>query len=143
MPRQYQGPNLKTPWDESLDDVVAEAASGRLAEALALLKRLRRKDRGGLINHTWHDAEMLWLEAVVLEHARDAERAAAVWQRLARLFSTIAPLERYFLPICGYCADRELGFAPNWFTVASALRETAADRAATIAKFRQYALGDS
>jgi tetratricopeptide (TPR) repeat protein len=141
-----QDPKQRTRWEGLLDDASAAAAGSRLSDALVQLRRLRawqrRRNRGGLTNHEWHDAELLWLEGVVLEHAHDSAGAAAVWLRLARLFTTIAPHERYFLPKCSYCAERELGFAPNWFSVATQLRDRAQDLAATIALFRQHALGD-
>lgn len=51
--------------------------------------------------------------SVVLERARRTNRAAEIWQGLARLFATIAPNDRFFLPACRRCAERDFGFAPN------------------------------
>lgn len=137
----------RTRWETLLDNAAAAAAEGRLPDALAKVKRLRawqrRQNRGGLANHQWHDAELLWLEGVLLEHVGEPTRADAVWRRLARLFTNIAPRDFYFLPKCVYCAEREIGIAPNWFAVARSLREGADDIAATVAQFRRHALGES
>jgi hypothetical protein len=59
------------------------------------------------------------------------------------LFTNIAPRDRCFLPKCVYCAEREIGIAPNWFGVAKCLREGADDIAATVAQFRRHALGEA
>lgn len=136
----------KIRWEDAFDKAAAAAADGRLSDALAQVKRLRawqrRNPRGGVIHEEWHDTELLWLEGVVLEHAHDSTGAAAVWLRLARLFARIAPYDRNFLPLCVLCASRELAFAPNWFSVATRLRDGAHDLGATIALFRQNALGE-
>jgi hypothetical protein len=111
-----------------------------------MLKRIRswqhRQSRYGKENHDWHDAEILWLHGVVLERARQPSKADPVWLRLARVYKDIARLgESAFLPRCARCAERVLGFAPSWFSVATQLRERAADVSATAAYFRQLALG--
>jgi hypothetical protein len=111
-----------------------------------MLKRIRswqhRQSRYGKENHDWHDAELLWLQGVVLERARQPSKADPVWLRMARVYRDITRLgESAFLPRCSRCAERVLGFAPSWFSVATRLRDRAADVAATAASFRQLALG--
>jgi hypothetical protein len=115
-----------TRWETLFDEVAAVAASRRLSAPLSLIKRLRawqhRQTRHGNENHSWHDAELLWLQGVALERARQRSKARVVWHRLARVFQTELRHEDWFLPRCPRCAERTLGFAPNWFTVASQLR---------------------
>jgi tetratricopeptide (TPR) repeat protein len=111
-----------------------------------MLKRIRswqhRQKRYGKENHDWHDAELLWLQGVVLERARQPSKADSIWLRLARVYKDIARLgESAFLPRCARCAERVLGFAPSWFSVATQLRDRAADVSVTAASFRQLALG--
>jgi tetratricopeptide (TPR) repeat protein len=135
-----------TRWETLFDQAVTLADARRLSDTLSMLKRIRawqhRQSRYGKENHDWHDAELLWLQGVVLERARQPTKADPVWLRLARVYEVIARGgESAFLPRCARCAERVLGFAPSWFSVATRLRDRAADVAATTASFRQLALG--
>jgi tetratricopeptide (TPR) repeat protein len=135
-----------TRWETLFDQAVTLAAARRLSDTLSMLKRIRswqhRQNRYGKENHDWHDAELLWLQGVVLERARQPSKADPVWLRLARVYKDIARLgESAFLPRCTRCAERVLGFAPSWFSVATQLRDRAADVSATSASFRQLGLG--
>ena len=135
-----------TRWETLFDQAVALADAGRLSDTLSMLKRIRswqhRHSRYGKENHDWHDAELLWLQGVVLERARQPSKADPVWLRLARVYKDIARHgESAFLPRCGRCAERVLGFAPSWFSVATQFRDRAADVAVIAASFRQLALG--
>src|SRR5687767_8596422 len=128
------------------DQAVALAEARRLSDTLSMLKRIRswqhRQSRYGKENHDWHDAELLWLQGVVLERARQPSRADRVWLRLARVYKEIARLgESSFLPRCARCAERVPGFALSWFSVATQLRDRAADVSATAVAFRKLALG--
>jgi tetratricopeptide (TPR) repeat protein len=126
------------------DEAVAFAAERRLSDTLRMLKRIgswqHRQSRHGSQNHDWHDAELLWLQGVVLERSRHAAKAADVWRRLAPLFKQIARRESSFLPQCARCAERVLEFAPSWYGVATQLRHVAGDVSATAAAFREHAL---
>jgi hypothetical protein len=117
-----------TRWEELFDELVVIAASRRLSLTLNLIKRLRawqhRQPEHGNENHRWHDAELWWIQGVVLERARQRSRAKVVWRRLSTVLETDLKGEHWFLPTCPRCAERVLGFAPNWFTVASELRLT-------------------
>jgi tetratricopeptide (TPR) repeat protein len=135
-----------TRWEALFDQAVAFAADRRVSDTLSMLKRIRswqhRQSRYGYENHDWHDAELLWLQGVVLEHAGQSSKADPVWLRLARLYKSIARGgESSFLPRCARCAERELGFAPRWFSVATRLRHLAPDLASTSAAFRKLAVG--
>jgi hypothetical protein len=120
-----------TRWEELFDKAVELAANRRLSATLSLIKRIRawqhRQPRHGNENHSWHDAELSWLQGVVLERARQRTRASRIWHRLGRFLETELKSEDWFLPKCGRCAERSLGFAPNWFSVASALRTHTGD----------------
>jgi tetratricopeptide (TPR) repeat protein len=134
-----------TRWETLFDEAVALASNRHLSDTLSMLTRIRswqhRQTRNGTQNHDWHDAELLWLQGVVLERARQGAKAAGVWQRLARRFKVIARRESSFLPQCARCAERVLEFAPSWFSVATQLRERAGDVPAIAASFRKLALG--
>lgn len=134
-----------TRWETLFDEAVALASNRRLSDTLSMLTRIRswqhRQTRNGTQNHDWHDAELLWLQGVILERARQGAKAADVWQRLARLFKVIARRESSFLPQCARCAERVLEFAPSWSSVATQLRERAGDVPAIAAAFRKLALG--
>lgn len=135
-----------TRWETLFDQAVTLAQDGCTSETLSMLKRIRswqhRQGRYGKENHDWHDAELLWLQGVILEHAGQSSDAAVVWRRLARVYKDIARLgESSFLPRCARCAERVLQFAPNWFTVATQLRDRAKDPDTSVAAFRTFALG--
>ena len=134
-----------TRWETPFDEAVALASQQRFSDTLSMLTRIRswqhRQTRNGTQNHDWHDAELLWLQGVVLERSRQEAKAADVWQRLARLFKVIAQRESSFLPQCARCAERVLEFAPSWSTVATQLREHAGDVPAIVASFRKLAVG--
>ena len=135
-----------TRWETLFDQAVSLADARRLSDTLSMLKRIRswqhRQKRYGRDNHDWHDAELLWLQGVVLERARQPLRAGSVWLRLARAYQGISSHgESAFLPRCAHCAERVLGFAPSWFSVATQLRERAGDIPAIAASLRKLALG--
>ncbi len=135
-----------TRWETLFDQAVALAGDKRFSDTLSMLKRIRswqhRQKRYGKENHDWHDAEILWLEGVVLERAGQPLTADPIWLRLARAYKELARRgESSFLPRCARCAERVLQFAPNWFSVATQLRDRAGDVAASAAAFRNLALG--
>ena len=104
-----------TRWETLFDQAVTLAEARRLSDTLSILKRIRswqhRQKRYGKENHDWHDAQLLWLQGVVLERARQPSKADSVWLRLARVYKDIARLgESAFLPRCARCAERVLGF---------------------------------
>ena len=77
-----------------------------------MLKRIRswqhRQSRYGKENHDWHDAELLWLQGVVLERGRQPSKAESLWLRLARVYKGIARLgESAFLP-CALASGNRL-----------------------------------
>jgi tetratricopeptide (TPR) repeat protein len=133
-----------TRWETLFDQAVTLADARRLSDTLSMLKRIRswqhRQTRYGRENHDWHDAELLWLQGVVLERARQPSKADPVWLRLAQVYQVIARSgESAFLPRCARCAERVLGFAPSWFSVATQLRDRAGDVPAIAASFRRLA----
>ena len=135
-----------TRWETLFDQAVGLAQDGCTSETLSILKRIRswqhRQSRHGKENHNWHDAELLWLQGVILERAGQSSDAAVVWGRLARVYKEIARLgDSSFLPRCARCAERVLQFAPSWFAVAAQLRDRAGDQDASVAGFRTLALG--
>jgi tetratricopeptide (TPR) repeat protein len=134
-----------TRWEMLFDKAVVLASQRRLSDTLSMLKRIRswqhRQSRHSTQNHDWHDAELLWLQGVVLERAGQTAKASEVWQRLGRLFEVIARRgESSFLPQCARCAERLLGFAPSWFSVATQLRDVAGGVPAIADAFREHAL---
>jgi hypothetical protein len=124
-------------WEREFDEVVRVAGRRRLRESLERIHRLRswqrRQAEHGVENHSWHDAELLWLEGVVLERARRTRRAALVWARLATLLEDAGASEAWYLPRCHTCARRELTFAPSWLTTARRLRAERGDQATLVA----------
>ena len=135
-----------TRWETLFDQAVTLAQDGSISETLSMLKRIRswqhRQSRYGKENHDWHDAELLWLQGVVLERAGQRSDADATWRRLARVYKEILRLgESSFLPKCARCAERVLQFAPSWFSVATQLRRPGRDQEANVAAFRKIALG--
>lgn len=127
--------NTAPRWEAMFDDAVASAASRKLGSTVSMIRRIRRWQRHqyihGPANHAWHLAELLWLEGVVLERARHFQRANTVWLKLADLYQVEAARwgDRWFLPWCRECASRQLGFAPNWYSVALQLREVSGSEA--------------
>ena len=115
-----------TRWEERMDKVVQHAATGDWVETITLIDALRawqhRQTRDGGENDSWHDAELLWLRGVVLERAGQYGRATDTWNRLAQLLQKERESGFWWLPKCPRCADRQLAFAANWFTVCSRLR---------------------
>ena len=113
-------------WDAEFEKVVGHVAARRLGDALNRIRRMRdwqrRQTRNSAQNHSWHDAELLWLEGVALERARRRVQATAVWTHLANLFRHEGWRESWYLPPCPTCALRELGFAPSWLEAARTLR---------------------
>ena len=110
-------------WENMFDEAVDLAARRKLSETLSKINRIRsyqRRQGSSLENNSWHVAELLYLEAVVLERARHFERAKAVRMKLAKLYlnQTRLRANQWLLPFCQRCASRKLDFAPNWFTVA-------------------------
>lgn len=79
-----------TRWETLFDQAVTLADARRLSDTLSMLKRIRswqhRQKRYGRENHDWHDAEVLWLQGVVLERARQPSKADPVWLRLAQVY---------------------------------------------------------
>lgn len=127
-----------TRWESSFDQAVETASQRKLAKTLSLLSRVRswqrRQTEHSLENHDWHSAELLWLEGVVLERARRRAQAGQVWVRLARLFEhRFRRNKTWMLPLCERCAERSLGFAPNWFAAAQRLLATEPEVAFTAA----------
>ena len=132
-----------TRWEREFDEVIRVAEGRRLRESLERIHRLRswqrRQAEHGVENHPWHDAELLWLEGVILERARRSREAAPVWTRLARLLETAGALEDWYLPRCHTCARRELPFAPSWLTTARQLRAERGDRVRLAASLSRVA----
>jgi len=133
-----------TRWEALFDQAVTLAGEKRLSDTLGMLKRIRswqhRQSRHGKENHDWHDAELLWLQGIVLERA--GQPSEVIWRRLAGVYKELARRgESSFLPLCARCAERVFPFAPNWFSVATQLRDAAGDVAASAAAFRRLALG--
>jgi hypothetical protein len=128
-----RGTHVIRRWETLFDQAVGLAQDGCTSETLSILKRIRswqhRQSRHGKENHNWHDAELLWLQGVILERAGQSSDAAVVWGRLARVYKEIARLgDSSFLPRCARCAERVLQFAPSWFAVAAQLRDRAGDQ---------------
>ncbi len=113
-------------WERRYDEAAELVSRRRLSDGLDALHKLqtwqRRVNNFG-VNHSWHDAEILWLEGVALERARRRRSAQLVWQKLAALTCRWAlhePRARaifYDFPQCERCAERALPFAPSWRTV--------------------------
>jgi hypothetical protein len=120
-----------TRWEREFDEVIRAAGRRRLRESLERINRLRswqrRQAEHGVENHSWHDAELLWLEGVILERARRRREAARVWTRLAALLERAGASEDWFLPRCHSCARRELPFALSWLMAARLLRRERGD----------------
>jgi hypothetical protein len=113
-------------WEEEFDGAVAATAARRLRDAMSRIHRLRawqhRQTEYGPTNHSWHDAELAWLEGVLLFRARRTKESAHAWARLAAVFKRAGGLEGFYLPQCARCAARVLPFAPSFLSVARALR---------------------
>jgi hypothetical protein len=62
-----------TRWETLFEQAVTLAQDGCISETLSMLKRIRswqhRQSRNRKENHDWHNAEVLWLQGVVLERA--------------------------------------------------------------------------
>jgi hypothetical protein len=118
-------------WEAMFDQAAAMAADRHLAGTLSKIKRIRgwqhRQPPHSAANNSWHHAELLYLEALVLERARHFQKAKAVRTKLAELFLKESRLwgDKWFLPWCRPCASRSLGFAPNWYSVAVEMRTDA------------------
>jgi hypothetical protein len=105
-----------TRWEALFDQAVTLAGEKRLSDTLGMLKRIRswqhRQSRHGKENHDWHDAELLWLQGIVLERA--GQPSEVIWRRLAGVYKELARRgESSFLPLCARCAERVFPFAPN------------------------------
>jgi hypothetical protein len=115
-----------TRWEAEFDQAVSRAASRQLTETLGRIHRLRswqrRQTRFSRENHEWHEAELLWLEGVVLERARRHRQATSVWATLGAICHTNRSSEAWFLPNCPACAARKLGFALSWLDAALIVR---------------------
>ena len=114
-------------WERHFESAVDLAVHGKTTASLAKVARLRRWQRrqplNGLDNHSWHDAELLWLEGVLLERSRQARKARLVWTRVARLLAAaIRAGETWFLPRCETCARRPAVLAPQWLGTARRLK---------------------
>ena len=101
-----------TRWEALFDQAVTLAQDGCTADTLSMLKRIRswqrRQSRDGKENHDWHDAELLWLQGVVLERAGQPSDAAAVWVRLARVYKETGDLSLQVEMVAGACNQRYL-----------------------------------
>jgi hypothetical protein len=110
-------------WEAEFDGLVELGRDRRLEAALSGIRRLRGWQRrhvryGGM---DWHEAELLWLEGVILTRSRRTKFAEAVWTQLARLFEQNRS-EAWLLPACTRCRERRLPFAPSWFETAVRLK---------------------
>jgi hypothetical protein len=139
MPSKNNGPQ----WEAMFDQAVVMAAGRELANTLSKIRRIRawqrRQPPHSAANNSWHDAELLYLEALVLERARHLQKARVVRVKLAGLFVTNSRLwgDKWFLPWCRPCASRSLGFAPNWYSVALELRSESRPEAVEAALHHQ------
>src|SRR5262245_45015130 len=95
-----------TRWEREFDAALASASRRHLADSLGRSRRLRawqrRQPENGLENHSWHEAELLWLEGIVLERAGQSRGAAQAWARLADLYCRSVG-EAWLLPRCHTC----------------------------------------
>ena len=138
-----------TRWHELFEAAVESVSSRRLSEALSRLDRVgswqRRQTRNGTENHSWHDAEVLWLRGVALERARRRALARATWARLASAYAkSLKRTISSFEPYCLRCGERELSFSPTWAAAARMLRElTDRDERAIAAALASYAQSSS
>ncbi len=129
-------------WEERFDDAVRLVRERRLGEALDAIDGLRiwqhrgRYDHG---DHSWHDAELLWLRGLALERARRGRKALDAWGRLADLLIKERRNGPWILPICSVCASRQLGIGDNWHSVAKVVHPTTGDRAFIIAYLQSRA----
>jgi len=78
-----------TRWETLFDEAVTLASRRRLSSSLSMIKRIRSwQHRQSFENHSWHNAELLWLQGLVLERARQRTKARSVgnvWQNSLRL----------------------------------------------------------
>jgi hypothetical protein len=122
----WWGNPFGTRWELECDAAVASANRRRLSETLGRIHRLRswqrRQTKFSRDNHEWHEAELLWLEGVVLERARRYQQARIVWGKLAEICRRNRGKEAWFLPHCPACAARKLGFAISWLDAARIVR---------------------
>ena len=114
-------------WEEMFDEAVALASARQLAATLSKIKRIRswqRQTDHGAANNSWHDAELLYLEALALDRARQTQKAQPVWTKLTKLYLKEKRQrgDDWFLPFCKRCASRTLGFAPSWYVIACEVR---------------------
>jgi len=111
-----------------MDHIVQLAATGELAETINRIDALRRwqhrQPLHGAENRSWHDAELLWLRGVLLERAGQHAGATGTWQQLAKLLHKERDRLWSWLPDCPRCAERDFGFAMNWFHSSSQLLRT-------------------
>lgn len=134
-------------WEQEFDIAVRSAAALRLRESREHIHRLRawqrRRTRHGRENHAWHEAELLWLEGVILERARRTQQASVVWRRLAGIFAEHRHLEGWFLPGCPTCASRQVPFTVSWLSVARSLRSLEVADTAGVVKALSVAARES